>query len=266
MEQLPKEIILIILNYLPITGKRNLIRCNKQFNNHLWYLMEKYESEFMKIINENNYLGTKIYKQCDGFEKYTLEIVYDGYENLLLDRYIIPENAILYEYGKIYFNSAAKNYQGILKILMRCNKKKQIFMVRGAAYGGNLKLLKWCISRQWNRWQNNWKCDNWICTNAAKGGHLEVLKWAWENGCAWNRDTCAYAAKGGYLEVLKWLREKGCDWDSDTCIYAASNGYLEVLKWARENGCEWHSHVCAFAALNGHLEVLKWARENGCPE
>jgi hypothetical protein len=26
---------------------------------------------------------------------------------------------------------------------------------------------------------------------AAKGGHLEMLKWARENGCPWNEETCA---------------------------------------------------------------------------
>ena len=48
---------------------------------------------------------------------------------------------------------------------------------------------------------------------AAKYGHLEVLKWARENGCPWDEVTCAYAAKGGHLDVLKWARENGCPWD-----------------------------------------------------
>ena len=39
------------------------------------------------------------------------------------------------------------------------------------------------------------------------GGHLEVLKWARENGCQWDEWTCATAAEGGHLEVLKWARE-----------------------------------------------------------
>ena len=61
---------------------------------------------------------------------------------------------------------------------------------------------------------------NGICIhvlNAALNGHLEVLKWARENGCEWNSNTCANAALNGHLEVLKWARENGCEWDSDTC-------------------------------------------------
>lgn len=47
------------------------------------------------------------------------------------------------------------------------------------------------------------------------------------------------AAKEGHLEVLKWLRERGCpwDWDAMTCAHADDGAHLDVLRWARENGC-----------------------------
>lgn len=32
-------------------------------------------------------------------------------------------------------------------------------------------------------------------------GHLEVLKWARENGCAWDSRVCANAAEGGQREI-----------------------------------------------------------------
>jgi hypothetical protein len=48
-----------------------------------------------------------------------------------------------------------------------------------------------------------------ICTHVAKGGHLEVLKYAHENGCPWSLWVCAYAAEGGHLEVLKYAHENG---------------------------------------------------------
>jgi hypothetical protein len=34
-----------------------------------------------------------------------------------------------------------------------------------------------------------------------EGGHLEVLKWARENGCPWDDDTRALAANLGYVEA-----------------------------------------------------------------
>ena len=60
--------------------------------------------------------------------------------------------------------------------------------------------------------------------------------------------TCAYAASNNHLEVLKWARENGCPWNDWTCLYAAQNGHLEVLKWVRENGCPWDEDTCAYAA------------------
>jgi hypothetical protein len=127
-----------------------------------------------------------------------------------------------------------------------------------AAKGGHLELLKWAR-------QNGFPWDSDTCDNAAEGGHLELIKWARENGCPWDSGTCAEAALGGQLEVLKWARENGCPWDSDTCAYAALGGHLEVLKWAMENGCHWDDWTCLFAAEGGHLEVLKWAIKNGAP-
>ena len=78
-----------------------------------------------------------------------------------------------------------------------------------------------------------------------------------------NEYTCSNVARNGHLEVLKWARKNGCPWDEWTCTYAALNGHLEVLKWARKNnGCPWNKWTCENAARKGHLEVLKWLREN----
>jgi hypothetical protein len=55
---------------------------------------------------------------------------------------------------------------------------------------------------------------------AAKGGFLEVLRWARQNGCPWDEWTCTRAAEGGFLEMLQWAHENGCPWDKDTWDYA----------------------------------------------
>ena len=130
-------------------------------------------------------------------------------------------------------------------------------LAKSLAFGGSVPALKKAV-------EMGAPTDN-LCFYAAKGGHLEVLKWLRENGCPWDSCTCYSAAKGGHLEVLKWLRENGCPWDSNTCAHAAQGGHLEVLKWARQNGCHWAEWTCLLAAEGGHLEVLKWARQEGCP-
>ena len=49
-----------------------------------------------------------------------------------------------------------------------------------------------------------------ICKNAAKNGHLNILQYARENGCPWNKETCANAARYDHLNILQWAREHGC--------------------------------------------------------
>ena len=103
---------------------------------------------------------------------------------------------------------------------------------------------------------------------AAKLGCLTALKNLLQRGHLDRGFVCTCAAEGGHLKVLRWAREKGCPWDESTCAKAAEGGHLEVLQWARANGCPWDDETCAYAAKRGNLELLellKWARENGCP-
>ena len=91
----------------------------------------------------------------------------------------------------------------------------------------------------------------WWCSEAAAGGHLDVLKWLRNEGCPWDEWTCSAAANVGHLEVLKWLRKENdppCPWDEWTCSNAAEYGHLEVLKWLRNEGCPWDESTCSAAA------------------
>src|SRR5207249_1163992 len=58
-------------------------------------------------------------------------------------------------------------------------------------------------------------------------GELKCLKYAHDNGCAWDEETCAYAAENGHLECLKYAHENNCPWNVSTCNSAAYGGYLE---------------------------------------
>ena len=131
--------------------------------------------------------------------------------------------------------------------------------MRRVAMNGNLEALK--IARL--KYNCIWNTS--VCSGATLNGHLEVLKWAREDGCPWNTSTCANAALNGHFEVLKWAYENGCPWNTTTCANAALGGHLEILQWARENGCPWNSMVYANAARRGHVHILNWAFEHQCP-
>ena len=100
---------------------------------------------------------------------------------------------------------------------------------------GDLGSLQWLRARHWKRAMHSVSSVG-VCTEAARGGHLKMLKWARANGCNWNSCTCRDAASGGHLEVLKWARANGCGWNDETCYMAAAKGHFEILKWARYNG------------------------------
>ena len=149
-----------------------------------------------------------------------------------------------------------RSLEGLLK-QGKHGLESQKTLCSGAAEGGHLEVLRWARA-------NGCPWSHMTCKAAARSGHLEVLKWMRANGCPWNTETCSGAAEGGHLEVLKWARENGCPWNELTCMFAAKEGHLEVLQWARANGCQWNTNTCLFAASGGQLEVLQWARANGC--
>jgi hypothetical protein len=53
----------------------------------------------------------------------------------------------------------------------------------------------------------------------------------------WTVDTCCEAARFGHLEVMKWAREQGCPWDRrETCNDALEGGDEETFRWMRGEG------------------------------
>lgn len=141
-----------------------------------------------------------------------------------------------------------------------------VFVFGMAAHAGNLKGLQMLAAEYSSRWHSLPRRRGMAVTvAAARGGHVKVLQWAQENGCAWDVRACNAAAAAGHLETLQWLRQHDCPWGSSTCASAAGEGKLEVLQWAWREGCPWDATVCISAAAGGHLKVLKWARQRGCP-
>ena len=79
--------------------------------------------------------------------------------------------------------------------------------------------------------------DSRVCNEAARGGHLEVLRWARSQGCPWDGRAPRAAAEGGHLEVLKWLIKKRCPCSKRKCRKAAARGgerARKVLEWLNE--------------------------------
>jgi hypothetical protein len=64
---------------------------------------------------------------------------------------------------------------------------------------------------------------------------LSTFVWAVANGCRWQLvETCGTLARGGHLEVLMWAREQGwCSWGEGTCRSKNNRGFAAHLQRRR---------------------------------
>ena len=133
----------------------------------------------------------------------------------------------------------------------------------------------------------------WILYYLAQGGHIHVLKWAREHGCAWDESTFSAAAKSGNIKLLQWLYDQNCPrsdswtfwaaakyghkhvirwllqhefvWDEKACSAAVAGDNFKLLQWLRGQDCPWDATTTWAAARRGNFDVMTWAREQGCP-
>lgn len=146
-----------------------------------------------------------------------------------------------------------------------------------AASNGNVVLLKWlkasgisCKERSRLHWSIS------AVSHAARGGHLEAVKWLTWEGYPWDGVTVGFAAYSGNVALLEWLpnnHHEGFeaeaylrgDRGSETFVEAVKGGHIPALEWLKKAGCPWGTSCCSTAASLQQLSVLKWLRLNGCP-
>ena len=244
--------------------------------NHLVFIPHDLLSLIMKLMSSGSVFSLS--RTC----KPLLTVVYKGknpcVQTIIIDT-ICNDDTNLFEWlvaGINRINHAQEYYEqsakfGSLEILIYIRTK---FREIGyswdknasfeAAKNGHLMILKYLHT-------NEYQANGYALDHAAENGHLEVLKYLRENRCRWSNEitwcgtACNSAAENGHLEVLKYLHENECPLNKCACSAAAArNGHLEVLKYLHENGCPWNVGTCNAAARNGHLEVLKYLHENGC--
>jgi hypothetical protein len=131
---------------------------------------------------------------------------------------------------------------------------------------GFLSLLQHVVNNydSWNTYKGGSSFYN-MSNNAAKYGHLNILKWM--NSCGYSMDStyCAYAAVNGHLHILQWHHEQQGYWDDTMCFNAALGGHLGILQWLCAHGCPWDKDTCVGAKKKGHQHILDWIHANECP-
>ena len=136
-----------------------------------------------------------------------------------------------------------------------------------ASLNGNLDMVKILRSHgfSWKIPSTYFGQEVYVISEAARGGHLEVMKWMVENGCPIGMRAFNEAAGFGDVKILEWLRDKGCQWENRTMVYASSNSNLDAIKWLHSNGCPWDNRAVFSAAYKNNKEILGWLIDNGCP-
>lgn len=124
--------------------------------------------------------------------------------------------------------------------------------------------------------------DGILVASAARGGHLEAIKWLRERidpPCAWSSNAVRTAVEGDHMPTLAWLARAGCPIGGTTYVEAAARGRTDLLRWLRcepfahfdrhasmemlpelADPCPWPaaaSLYCA-AASGNHVSVLDW--------
>src|ERR1044071_10099042 len=166
---LPEDIIKLIFLSLPITDKRSFMRTCHTYHKYS-KLMPQIEKEFQSMIIKTKFFDkTNFTGFSNSLYKYTIELIYDDYDHLFPDKYIIPENRILHQYRKIYYRIGLKGNLNMFKKFLRVNRNYYFesniekFM-DGAAQSNRIQVLKWMKNK-------DYKFSSFTTAYAIKGGN-----------------------------------------------------------------------------------------------
>lgn len=101
---------------------------------------------------------------------------------------------------------------------------------------GCLETLKLAISK-------GFELDMYTCSYAAYHGHLNILKYAFDNGQSAPPDIINIAVKNGHLDIVKYLHDHDFPW-MDTFVLASEFEHLDILKYAYNHECPINIEEC----------------------
>jgi hypothetical protein len=162
-----------------------------------------------------------------------------------------------------------------------------------AALYGSVEMVEWLQQQQ------GIVTDTRELNAAAGAGRTAVCELLRSTGCDWSESVCTEAAKGDHLETLRWLREIGCPWSvtdvldgaafwgcnevlpyvieqSGTVVAAelltralscaGASDQLKTVKLLRKHGAQWPAELCGVGRFPGQWygKSLAWARAQGC--
>lgn len=128
----------------------------------------------------------------------------------------------------------------------------------------------WCRwwSRRLNLSETRPRCVRGVIRVSSERGYLDVLKKYWNDlpekmvHKLLDEATMAGAARGGHLDVMRWLRAKGCPLDSEVCEVAVTSGDAEILDWALSQDCTCTLFDASEYVSLERVDYERWERVN----
>ncbi|POM72896.1 Hypothetical protein PHPALM_10322 [Phytophthora palmivora] len=127
-----------------------------------------------------------------------------------------------------------------------------------AAAGGHMEILQWIFEQDFGG------CCDYALERAAKNGRLDMVEWLVENGITKGaREAVQAACSEGHLRIVQWLLERGgVSYPHFAMNCAIHGGHLDIVKYLSEAGITYGSSRMMFdAASYGHMEVIEWLVE-----
>jgi len=124
-----------------------------------------------------------------------------------------------------------------------------------AAQSGNLKAAEWVLGRVPEQERRGIEA----VVSAAGHGHLSMVEWI----LSWctsepHFNATTEAAKGGHLQVLDYLHQEGFPVSPAASHGAASRGQLSVLEWMHTEGFPITPSALEVAVVHGDLALVEW--------
>lgn len=142
--------------------------------------------------------------------------------------------------------------------------RQKLFVYDLYVRAGNLSIFRY-LRRKFGSLRKHSVPDSIIlCTQAARRGQLEELKWLCRHGAEWDGKTCAEAAARGHLEVLAWAFSKGCPAGNFVPQFAAQRGDLPMLKWCRRHHIQTDKRTCQAALNCSDPKISDWVSKYYC--
>ena len=131
---------------------------------------------------------------------------------------------------------------------------------------GRFEVLEWSVNTKHKGQWPHYGDKHSSTYSAVQYKRFDVLKWAvLEHHRAMTWWSCTEAAKRGRLDMLRFMYQHGCHCDSSAFVQAAIRNDMEMIQWLCEQKCPIDASICAAAAANGHLALLQWLRSKDFP-